>query len=332
LQARCVNAMGATGPAAEVGLRYGPPFAEPAAPAAAAAADRWRFPHRWRVALDVSAGLYDRDGINAEARVDLDAWAGVKVDRRSLRLVAVKGADAVDAPFLLNDGVLILAVAGRTPLMATRRFYLYFDAAPTSAATPAIEFPRLDRPNWVPNGGFEASAPGPDGGVAEPDKLPFGTPPKGLSARIVEDVPDAKERAAAEGRRCVVLASQTGKEVSFLGPFFRIQPDTPVEVVFSARAPGKQGLARVYLAPCDEQKNALPWNSNKVTAQAKFENDRWTEGKAYGLTDSRAAWGRLRIDVNAPEVWLDDIIVRRRDTPEAAPATVVVGEPERRAE
>ena len=101
-------------------------------------------------------------------------------------------------------------------------------------------------------------------------------------------------------------------------------------VTFAARAPSKKGVVRVYLAPCDKDKQGLPWNSNKVVASLKFGStgDEWSRGTMYSLTSPKAVWGRLRVDVGTPEVYLDDIVVRRRFVPESGPVRVEIGPPE----
>lgn len=308
LQARAVNTLGKAGPIAEVGLRYGPAFSTASArPPDPPKSTAWHFPHRWRVALDVNAGLYERENWEVCCALDLEAWAGRKVHPQSLRLVEAK---TNEVPFSLLDGEIAFPLAGTSQILQQRRFCLYFDEKPMGEPPARAQPMKCGFPNWVPNGGFEDERPG----------FPFGTAPKGVEVKLVEG-------QAYEGQRCAVLCNSTGKNVSIWGPFFRIQPSTPVEVTFAARAPSKQGVIRVYLGPCDRDKRILPWNTNKVTAPLSLSSSgtEWRRGTKFGLTDPKAVWGRLRIDTDSPEVYLDDIIIRRRVVPEAGPVRVEVG-------
>jgi len=325
LRARAVNALGQAGPAAEMDLRYDAALAQ-AIPSPAPQVDKaWRLPLRWRVAVDVWTGLYDRYDAVLSAPAPLETWAGAKVDPGSLRLVEIRGGRAEDAAFRYVGGELAIAAAGRTPLMTSRRFYLYFDEKAGEPA-PELPMPEAGPPNWVFNGGFEESAPGPGGAPLKPSWLPFGVPPEDVEVKIIENAPGGK------GRRCALVAGRNGQPARFMGPLFRIEADTPVEVSFWARSPSGQGSARVSLAPCGRDKRLLPWNTHKISAQARLDGGAWTKAVAYGLTAPDAPWGRLRIDVEGPGAWLDAITVRRRETPEAGPATLRIGEVERRAE
>jgi len=308
LQARAVNALGKAGPIGEVGLRYGPAFAAaPARPPEPLKSAAWDLPHRWRVMLEVNAGLYERENWEVRCALDLDAWARRKVHPQSLRLVEAK---ANEVPVSLLNGEIVFPLTGTSQILQQRRFCLYFDEKPMGDPSAKARPAKCGFPNWVPNGDFEDRRLG----------LPFGTAPKSIEAELIE-------KQAYEGQRCVVFRNRTGKNVSIWGPFFPIQPNMPVEVTFAARAPSKQGVIRVYLGPCDKDKRLLPWNTNKVTAPLSLNSTgtEWRRGTKYGLTDPKAVWGRLRIDVDSPEVYLDDIVIRRRVVPEAGPVRVEAG-------
>ena len=319
LQARAVNALGAAGPPAEVSLRYGPAFAEaPAVAAQPSTSAQWTLPHRWRVELSVNAGLYERQDWVARCALNFAAWTDQQVNAKSLRMVEVTGAEPVDVPFEVSDGTLAFPLAGKSRILQRRRFCLYFDGNAIAQAQPPGKFERSSFPNWVPNGDFE-EAPAAGAALAE---FPLGAPRKAPQIELITD-------GAYEGHRCVRMRNTTGKTASFMGPFFKIEPSTPVEVTFSGRAPSTEGAIRVYLAPHDKDRRRLPWNTNKIIAQLKLRDSKpgqWRRGTMYGFTSPRAAWGRLRIDVTPPEVYLDDIAIRRRPVPESAPVRVEIGE------
>jgi len=323
LRARAVNAFGVAGPEARIGLYLQAQAAASRAKAPAALAKApWRFPHRFRLPLQVSAGLYERVDEATRITLDLRKITGARIAPESLILVEEKpGPDAPqEIPMAVSGDEIVLQLTGKTGVFETRRLHLYMDEKPQDPRR-GLAPPRYGFPNWVPNGDLEEPAPKPGALPAMPL-----TVPKELNAELVK-------QGAYEGKQCLRFTGPADKSFGLYGPFFKIEPNRPVKVTFASRAPSKTGVLRVYLSQHDKDKRGLPWNTTKVTAQLMLSGtgDEWQRGTAYGVAHEKAAWGRLRVDiVKTPEVYLDDIVVCRRRIPESGPIRVEAGTLERR--